>query len=220
MTTFSAGERHKCKCEVTMGRTMVKVRAIGHDTLTFQTISLKNGVSPQFLLPISEFEEMDRRGQLSVKSTMDAEHPIPHRAVFIRITSSRQLLICFRWLNSLDASGSARTECVQLPYDDLEAFLERANGAACLQSGNAYRWKIIPPRAWYSWTKEISGGVWKTKSSDENWFAICWEDSFLTRRFRKSIFVTGQYRTALRIRKSVTPLCGQWVRLRSFARTT
>ena len=106
-----------------MSKTMVKVRAIGHDTLIFQTISLENGVSPRFLLPISEFEEMDRRGLLSVKSITDAEHPLPHQAVFIRITSSRQLLTCFRWLNSLDASGSARTECVQLPYDDLEAFV-------------------------------------------------------------------------------------------------
>ena len=29
-----------------MSKTMVKVRAIGHDTLTFQTISLENGISP------------------------------------------------------------------------------------------------------------------------------------------------------------------------------
>lgn len=61
-----------------MSKTMVRVRAIGHDTLIFQTISLENGVSPRFLLPISEFEEMDRRGLLSVKSITDAEHPLPH----------------------------------------------------------------------------------------------------------------------------------------------
>lgn len=106
-----------------MSKTMVKVRTIGHDTLIFQTISLENGVSPRFLLPISEFEEMDRRGLLSVKSITDAEHPLPHQAAFIRITSSRQLFICFGWMNSLDMSGPARTECVRLPYDDLEAFV-------------------------------------------------------------------------------------------------
>lgn len=109
-----------------MGRTMVKVRTIGHSVLTFQTISLENGVSPQFLLPISEFKEMDRSGTLSTRSITDAEHPIPHRVVFIRLTSSRQLHICFRWLNSLDVSTLARTECVQLPYDDLEAFVEES----------------------------------------------------------------------------------------------
>jgi len=58
-----------------------------------------------------------------LKSISNAEHPIPHQAVFIRLTSSRQLLICFRWLNSLDVSSFVRAECVQLPYDDLEAFV-------------------------------------------------------------------------------------------------
>lgn len=80
-----------------MGRTMVKVRTIGHDTLTFQTISLEYGASSQFLLPIRKFEEMDRSGQLLTWSMMNAEHPIPHQAAFVRLTSSRQLFICFHW---------------------------------------------------------------------------------------------------------------------------
>jgi len=53
---------------------MIKVRAIEHSVLTFQTISVENGVSPRFLLPVREFEEMDRKGQLSVKA-------IPHNEV-------------------------------------------------------------------------------------------------------------------------------------------
>ncbi len=105
-----------------MSKTLVKVR-IMNSLLSFQTVSLENGVSPQFLLPISKFMELDRIGGINTKSVTDMEHPIPHGSAFSRITSLRQLFICFRWLETQDARGPARTESVQIPYDDLEAFV-------------------------------------------------------------------------------------------------
>lgn len=105
-----------------MSKTLVKVRVIGA-LLSFQTVSLENGVSPQFLLPVSKFEELDHAGDILVKSVTDAEHPVPHQSAFCRITSLRQLLISFRWLSDLAEFGPVRSECVRLPYDDLEAFV-------------------------------------------------------------------------------------------------
>ncbi len=105
-----------------MSKILVKVRVIA-PLLSFQTVSLENGVSPQFFLPVSKFEELDRTGDISAQSITDVEHPIPHQSAFHRITSLRQLFICFHWLNSPDEFSPVRAECVRLPYDDLEAFI-------------------------------------------------------------------------------------------------